>query len=350
MTNPSTSDEADDLSPAVESPQTADARPGKKRGDRENLVSEKSVARACEAVRAAGENVTTTRVRAVLGGGSPNDILPLVNEWKLANKPKAPTIGEGSEKPVEKKAEVGRQIVNLETFPLVSGSLDALTHAFLDAMRNIQDAERNRADEQIRTMQETSARQTQAERERAEAVIAENAAVAASDVLDAQLAEKEMAAQYSNALEEIDLLQAQQEDFEKVREELKAEAERANKNEKAANAFRHELSQMKAERDQLVADLESSRNRVRELTEDRTEQNKRYKEVVDERDRTKAAEAKLAEELAQVRGRVEALHDQVTEAKSALARTEAQRDSALERLEECRAERKADRKAEPSAP
>jgi hypothetical protein len=125
-----------------------------------------------------------------LGGGSPNDILPLVNEWKLANKPKPPTIREGSEKPAEKKAETGRRIVNLETFPAVTGALDALTHAFLGAMRNIQEAERSRADEQIRAMQETSARQAQAERERAEAVIAENAAVAASDVQEAQLAEK----------------------------------------------------------------------------------------------------------------------------------------------------------------
>lgn len=329
---------------------TADSRPGKKKGDRENLVSEKSVARACEAIRAAGENVTMARVRTFLGGGSPNDILPLVNEWKLANRPKPPTIGDSSERPVEAKAETGRKIVALETFPAVTGALDTLTHAFLDALTNLQETERNRADEQIRGMQETCARQAQAERARAEEVIAANAAIAANDVLEAQNAEKETVAQYSTALEEIDQLQSQKEEFEQAKKDLKTQTDRANANEKTANTLRHELSQMKAERDQLVADLESSRNRIRELTEDRTEQSKRYKEVVDDRDRAKVAEAKLAEELAQVRGRVEALHDQVTEAKSALARTEAQRDSALERLEECKAERKADRKVEPTAP
>jgi chromosome segregation ATPase len=196
-------------------------------------------------------------------------------------------------------------------------------------------------------MQETCARQAQAERARAEEVIAANAAIATNDALEAQNAEKETVAQYSTALDLIENLQTDknklQNEVGEAEKALKIETDRANENEKTANTLRHDLSQMKAERDQLAADLESSRNRVRELTDDRTEQYKRYKEVLDDRERAKTAEAKLTDELASVRGRVEALHDQVTEAKSALARTEAQRDSALERLEECKVEWKAGR-------
>ena len=316
-------------------------------GKSEPLVTPKNVALACEAIQARGERVTTDRVRAHLGGGSPNAVLPLVREWKTANRPSPPTIGSETTRPVEPKKETDRQIVSLETLPAVNEALESLTTAFLDALSTIQTNERTRADAQIQAMQETTTRQNQAERERAQKVIEENAALAATQIEDAQIAESELANSLSDALEDNRKIQGEKVSLANENARLSALLEekqgKIDDQEDTISKLAGTLNEITADRDKLKQDLEASKTRIQDLEGDRAEHSQRLTDVTKERD-------KLADDVGKVRDRVEALHDQVTEAKSALARTEAQRDSALERLDECKAERKADRKADPTAP
>lgn len=46
------------------------------------LVTTSAVAQACEAIKAEGKKPSVRTVRARLGGGSPNDIAPLLADWK----------------------------------------------------------------------------------------------------------------------------------------------------------------------------------------------------------------------------------------------------------------------------
>ena len=87
--------------------------------------------------------------------------------------------------------------------------------------------------------------------------------------------------------------------------------------------------------------MEASRGRIRELTDDRTDLSKRLADVARERDKTQSEAQQVGADLAAARQRIELLHGQLTDACTAQARAEAQRDAATERLADTRTERDA---------
>jgi DNA repair exonuclease SbcCD ATPase subunit len=317
----------------------------------EPLVTDKSVAQACEAIRARGERVTSDRVRKQLSGGSPNDILPRVRDWKAANLQSAPKISSEMETPADTQQEARPDIAALADVPSVKTAFDALDAAVIAALKTMQEKERSRAVDQIQSIQDATTRQLKAERERAQSVIDQNAAIAEAQVQDAQVAESEMANSLSAALEDIKSLQAEkdrlQAEISELNGSLEAERLQVKSHKNTLDEITAERNRLTVERDTLTQHLEASNARVQELTDDRAEQSQRYKDLVKERDQARELATHTTDTLNAVRARIEDLHDQVTEAKSALARTEAQRDSALERLEEYKTERKAHHKADP---
>ena len=300
------------------------------------IVTPGSVTSAADAIVALGEKPTVDRIRAYLQGGSPNKILPLLREWKAANQ--QPRTDTGAEQPHIAAPEPVREIVTLETLPEVTGAIEALTHAILDVLSRVQSSERARADDKVQTLQEATTRQIQAERARATAIADEIQTAVTAQIVEAQQSETEMADLLERALEENEQLRAQLDQLRVEHEQtsgwLRTETAKTTSQETS-------LRNIQVERDQLKADLEASRGRVRELTDDRTDLSKRLADVARERDKTQSEAQQVGADLAAARQRIELLHGQLTDACTAQARAEAQRDAATERLADTRTERDA---------
>ena len=138
--------------------------------------------------------------------------------------------------------------------------------------RRLQSSERARVDDKVQTLQEATTRQIQAERARATAIADEIQTAVTAQIVEAQQSETEMADSLERALEENEQLRAQ---LDQLRVEHEQTSGWLRTETAKTTAQETSLRNIQVDRDQLKADLEASRGRVRELTDDRTDLSKR---------------------------------------------------------------------------
>jgi len=141
------------------------------------LVTPESVAAAAEKIQARGEKPTIDRVKAELGGGSPNPILKYLNAWRDAQAGAPPP-------PPEPDPEQGADIVGLDRLPEVERALDVLTSAVLGTVNSIVDHERAKAATDIRFVQASCEDKINTVRKAADQQCADISAKAAGEIAE----------------------------------------------------------------------------------------------------------------------------------------------------------------------
>lgn len=134
---------------------------------------------ACQAVADRGEGVTWAAVRAYLlevygKAGSPNDLNPLVQQWK-AERDRQRSEAASSERQADdarKEPEV-REIQAIEDLPGIGRALSTLQDQVLMSIVSVRDRERERAQEQLSLIQTAAARQVAVERKAREDAVAD---------------------------------------------------------------------------------------------------------------------------------------------------------------------------------
>ena len=158
------------------------------------IVTEQSVEAAAEAIRGRGERPTIFRVRQELGGGSPNDIGPLLNAWKDAQR-SAPPV----EQPEVQEEPEAREVAALEDLPELSQSLDDLLKTILTTVNAIVQRERAAATTAQQAIQSAADQKVRLAREAADQQMADLQTQTQADVAEAREEAQELGAALEQA-------------------------------------------------------------------------------------------------------------------------------------------------------
>ena len=153
------------------------------------LVTQESVFAAAEAIRDRGERPTVTRVRAELGGGSPNDVLPLLTAWKDAQRD-APVQ---APEPVAEDPAPSRELAALSDLPEVAATMDDLTRKILSTVSGFVQREREAATSAQSAIQAAADQQVRLAREAADAQLQDFQKEAAARLDEAREESQELA-------------------------------------------------------------------------------------------------------------------------------------------------------------
>ncbi|MDR3440580.1 DNA-binding protein [Telmatospirillum sp.] len=274
------------------------------------LVTSESVASACEAIQAEGERPTVARVTAKLGGGSPNKVLPLLNEWKDAQRQGARPAPESSP-----QTDTGADVVTAE----MDGAAENLKRGFLAMMAGFVEQERSRAQTAQQAIQAAAEQKVALARQAADQQIADIIAQTKADVDEARAEALAQAEQVEALTEERDEFSGRLTALQSDRDQLAA----ALKDEQAA----HQVAQALA--DKHGAEVEALRQTVAQA-EARTQGAEKAQQTAERR----AATAEAAQEKA------EQARDQAdTERRQVIDQARAQQERDAARIDALTAER-----------